>query len=179
MLWKKRDKAGQVWIETVIYTLIAFVMIGLVLTFVKPEIEELQDKAVLEQTLVVMEDIDNTILSIKEVQGNKRLIELGIKEGSLKIDGENDTIFFEMESKHAFSQEGEPLDYGGVIVITQSIGDYNRIRLINNYTEEYNITFDGKDSPRTISKSPIPYSLSIANQGEDAAGKIVIDLEIN
>lgn len=32
-----RNRSGQVWIETVIYTLIAFVMIGLVLSYARPE----------------------------------------------------------------------------------------------------------------------------------------------
>ena len=30
-------KEGQVWVETVVYTLIAFVLIGLVLSFAKPK----------------------------------------------------------------------------------------------------------------------------------------------
>ena len=45
------NKRGQVWVETVIYTLIALVMIGLVLSFVQPKIMELQDKATLQQSI--------------------------------------------------------------------------------------------------------------------------------
>ena len=37
-------KRGQVWVETVIYTLIALALIGTVLAFVKPKVEEMQDK---------------------------------------------------------------------------------------------------------------------------------------
>jgi uncharacterized protein (UPF0333 family) len=37
-----KNKRGQIWVETVVYTLIALVMIGLVLAFAKPKIEELQ-----------------------------------------------------------------------------------------------------------------------------------------
>ena len=43
----KRGVNGQVWVETVTYTLIAIVMIGLVLSFAKPKIEELQDKTII------------------------------------------------------------------------------------------------------------------------------------
>ena len=43
------SKHGQVWVETVIYTLIAFALIGTVLTFVKPKIEEMQDSAIISQ----------------------------------------------------------------------------------------------------------------------------------
>jgi len=45
----KSKKKGQVWIETVTYTLIAFVLIGLILAFVKPKIDELQDKALIDR----------------------------------------------------------------------------------------------------------------------------------
>ena len=43
---KRSDKKAQVWIETVIYTLIALALIGTVLAFVKPKIQEIQDKIV-------------------------------------------------------------------------------------------------------------------------------------
>jgi len=68
-----KQKRGQVWVETVIYTLIAFVMIGLVLAYAKPKIEELQDKALIEQSIEMMKDIDSTILRMGGA-GNQRLI---------------------------------------------------------------------------------------------------------
>ena len=37
----KHGIRGQVWVETVVYTLIAFIMIGLVLGVAKPKIEKL------------------------------------------------------------------------------------------------------------------------------------------
>ena len=63
----KRDKKAQVWVETVIYTLIAFIMIGTVVTFAKPKIEEIQDKVILEQSLKLINDINTVILDIKRV----------------------------------------------------------------------------------------------------------------
>ena len=89
-----KNSKGQVWIETVVYTLIAFAILGAVLGFAKPKIEELQDKAVIEQSILMLENIDGIIEEIKTVQGNKREIELGIKKGSLTIDSENDQIIF-------------------------------------------------------------------------------------
>src|SRR4030042_4013421 len=98
-----RSRSGQVWIETVIYTLIAFVMIGLVLSFAKPKIEEMQDKAILQQSTDMMKQIDSTILTIG-ASGNQRVLEIGIKEGTLKIDCQNDKMIFEMESKSIYSE---------------------------------------------------------------------------
>ena len=60
---KLLNTKGQIWIETVIYTLIIFVMIGLVLSFAKPKIEEMQDKAIIEQSIAMMKDIYSNFLS--------------------------------------------------------------------------------------------------------------------
>src|SRR3989339_625134 len=98
-------KRGQVWVETVIYTLIAFVMIGSVLAFVKPKVEEMQDKAIIEQSIGMMEDINTIVLSLVHGgAGNKRKIELGIKKGILMIDGQNNKLIFEIESGNTYTE---------------------------------------------------------------------------
>ena len=53
---KRGKKNGQVWVETVIYTLIAFSLIAAVLAFVKPKIDELQDKAIIEQSIGMIKE---------------------------------------------------------------------------------------------------------------------------
>ena len=114
------DKKAQVWIETVIYTLIAFIMIGAVLSIVKPKIEELQDKAIIEQSISMMQQIDEIIrVLIEGGPGNKRQIELGIKKGVLIIDGEKDKIVFEIESRHAYSEPGANISEGNLIINTE------------------------------------------------------------
>ena len=50
-------KRGQIWVETVIYTLIALVMIGTILAFALPKISEIQDKSTIEQSIIVIKDI--------------------------------------------------------------------------------------------------------------------------
>ena len=173
------EKRGQIWIETVIYTLIAFVMIGIVLSFVKPKLEEVQDKAIIEQSLVIMKEIDGIISEVANTgPGNKRLIEVGIKKGLLKFDGEGDTISFEIESQYAYSQAGEPFDEGGITVVTQTRGNYNLVSLTNNYTEEHNITYSGEDVSRTLTQAPTSYTLSITNMGIEGT-KTIIDINFN
>ena len=77
-------KGGQVWIETVIYTLIAFGLIAAVLAFVKPKIDEAQDKAVIEQSISMVKAVDSLIReTIQGGAGNKRILEISIKKGSL------------------------------------------------------------------------------------------------
>lgn len=167
-------KRGQIWVETLIYTLIAFVMIGLVLYFASPRIEEAQDKALIEQSINIMKEIDNTILNIG-APGNKRLIELSIRKGALNIDGINDVLVFEIESKHTYSQPGEEIYMGNVVVYTEDKGGYNLITLTSNYSEGYNITYEGKDELKSITKSSTPYKLFILNKG---GTKTVINIEI-
>jgi len=171
------NKRGQVWIETVIYTLIIFVMIGLVLSFAKPKIEEMQDKAVIEQSIGMLEDIDNLILLlIQGGPGNKRLIELGIKKGVLKIDGINDKIIFEIEGKYTYSQPGKQISHGNIIAYTEKRGNLNMVTLTLNYQEGYNIKYQEKEELKLINKAPVPYKILISNEGGD---KTIINFEVN
>ncbi len=169
------NKKGQVWIETVIYTLIAFVMIGLVLAYAKPKIEEFQDKAIIEQSISMVKDIDSLILTMGG-QGNQRMISLGIKKGVLKIDGVNDLIVFEMESKHTYSEPDANIVDGNLIIHTKKIGKSNTVTLTRDYREEYDITYQGKDELKSLSKTSIPYKLLISNKGGD---KTIIDIEVS
>lgn len=171
-----RSKRSQVWVETVIYTLIALVMIGLVLSFVRPKIMELQDKTITEQSIGLLEDINTIILSlIQGGPGNKRLVELSIRKGSLRIDGENDKIFFEMESYYTYSEPGKWVSHGDINIYTEKRGEYNLVTLLRDYKQEYNITYQGGDSLKTISKAPTPYRLFISNRG---GNKTIINFEI-
>ncbi|MEK6819672.1 MAG: hypothetical protein AABY03_00550, partial [Nanoarchaeota archaeon] len=75
-----KNNSGQVWVETVIYTLIALTMMGAVLAFALPKIEEIQDKSIIDQSINAMKDINNVILSVVQGgAGNKRIIETNIK----------------------------------------------------------------------------------------------------
>mgnify|MGYP001210057306 CR=1 FL=1 len=157
-------KRGQVWIEVVIYTLISLTLIGAVLAFVAPKIEEIQDKAIIEQSITMMQNIDKTILSIEGVAGNKRIIDLGLKKGTLKIDAQKDEIVFKIESKYIYSQPGEKINVGDLIALTEETGSLNKITLTSNYSE-YDLTYDGKNESKLITHASTPYKLSIENKG--------------
>ncbi|OGI12484.1 hypothetical protein A3K64_04195 [Candidatus Micrarchaeota archaeon RBG_16_36_9] len=180
---KKRKKFfrinnhGQVWIETVIYTLIAFVLIGLVLSFAKPKIEELQDRAIIEQSLSMLKQIDSTILTMGEA-GNQRILELGIKKGNLKIDAINDDIIFELESKSIYSEPGQNISDGSVRIFTEKRTGYSLVTLTADYSENYNIEFEGKEEVKILSKASTAYKLSILNEGEDISEKIILNMSI-
>lgn len=160
-------KRGQIWVEVVVYTLIALTLIGAVLAFIVPKVEEIQDKAVIEQSIVMMQNIDNTILSVESVPGNKRIINLGIKKGTLRIDSQKDEIVFEMQSEAIYSELGQNLsleNIDGGTILTEKEGSSNKITLTINYSK-YDLTYNGKNESKTITKSSTPYKLSIENKG--------------
>ncbi len=160
-------KRGQVWIETVVYTLIAFVILGAVLSFAKPKIEELQDKSVIEQSIKMLEKIDGVIGEIEAVSGNKREIELGIKKGSFTIDAENDLIIFNIESRYTYSEPGLEYQKGDIVIYNEQIGENNKISATMNYTGKYDIKWNNEDKLELLSKSSTEYRVFISNKGGD------------
>jgi len=172
-----KSRLGQVWIETVIYTLIAFVMIGLVLSFAKPKIEEIQDKATLQQSTDMLKQIDSTILTIGSA-GNQRIFDpLTIKEGELKIDGAEDKIIFQMDSKNVYSEPGKIISDGNVKVYTEKKTEFSTVTLTLDYSAKYDIKFDGVDELKTIPSAPTPYKLYIVNEGEED-DKIILNMSL-
>lgn len=163
-----KNKRGQVWVETVIYTLIAFVMIGAVLAFVKPKIEEFQDKAIIDQTISAIENINNVILSVVQGgAGNKRLVEFGLKKGILKIDTEAEKLVFEMDSRYAYSEDGVNVAVGNLLVKTTSKGKIHKIVITMDYSDHYDLRYEGEDTIKLINKAATPYKIAISNDGKE------------
>ncbi|MBU1252535.1 MAG: hypothetical protein KJ905_03765 [Nanoarchaeota archaeon] len=176
LILPRRSRRGQIWVETVIYTLIAFTLIGLVLAFVKPEIEEIQDRGLIEQSIKILEEIDSIVSNIGTA-GNQRVIQLGISKGTLNIDGENDKVFFNIDSRQAYSEPGKTISSGNIDVYTVGVGSAYNVNLTLDYTVGYNITFQNSDSLRRISKASTPYRISISNEGTDSLGDTIINFD--
>ena len=172
------NQRGQVWVETAIYTLIAFVLIGAVLAFAKPKIDEMKDKMIVEQSINMLKEIDNTLRSIG-IPGNQRVVDLTIKDGSLKIDGEEDKIIFEIESQYKYSEEGVEITNDNLKILTLKEGGIEKVKITANYGSDRNLTFDGKDQEKIITKSPTPFKLIIIRKESGEQNRIVIDLKIN
>jgi type II secretory pathway pseudopilin PulG len=173
-----KNRRGQVWVETVIYTLIAFVMIGLILSYARPKIQELQDQAIIQQSTDMMKQIDSTILNIG-AEGNQRILEITIKQGDLKIDGINNKIIFEMQSQALYSEPGKNISDGSVVILTQKETGYNFVTLTLDYSQNYDIQFQGTKTTKTISKASNAYKLSILNSGADTNGKTTLDISLS
>lgn len=171
------NRKAQIWVETVIYTLIAFVLIGLVLAFVKPKIEEIRDSGLIEQSINVLQEI-KLVISGMDDPGNQRIIGLGISKGVLNIDAINNVIFFEIESKYTYSEPGKDISIGGVIARTEKKGELNIITLSTDYNESYDLTYDGREELRSLSKSPTPYKLILLSGEKDVLDRTKIDIRL-
>lgn len=160
-------KRGQVWVETVIYTLIAFSMIALVLSFAKPKIEELQDKALTERAIASLTEINKKLTEVTQGgAGNKRLIPLEIKKGSLIFEGEENEIYFTLESSYAYSQPGTELQVGSILAKTETLGSEYFIELKLNASKYYDIQFNEEEKKEVLEKAGVPYKIFITNKGK-------------
>lgn len=159
------DKRGQVWIETVTYTLVAFVLIGLVLSFAQPKIESLQDQAVIDQSFTILKQID---LKINEVDdfgvGNKRKLLIEIRKGAIDINATNDSITFGINGKFMYSQPGQPYSENGFDILTTEFGRDFFVSIGKTY-ENINITYNGEEVSKTLPRSASAYTLFITNNG--------------
>ena len=95
-----KKSRGQVWIETVIYTMISLTIIGALLYYGVPKIEKMQDQAKIESSIDMMKQIDLTVMDIKDTPGNLRMVETKLKKGYIIIDGKEDLLIFKMEGKY-------------------------------------------------------------------------------
>ncbi len=160
-------KRGQVWVETVIYTMIALILIAAVLAFVKPKIQEMQDQAVVKQSISLIKQIDSAIAGVLNgAPGTRRGIELNINKGTLRFDGKEDAIIFEIESSLVYSEPGTTITDGNVAILTENKGDENLITLNRKYDSlKYNLTVDNLDEVKSLNPSSTAYKVYISNLG--------------
>jgi len=171
-----RGKRGQVWVETVIYTLIGLAIIGIVLGIAKPKIEEKKDEITIEQSIDSLEKINSKILEVKATPGNRRTIELSVKSGTFSINMDEDKIYWDIDSSFEYSEVDIPVQVGSVLVKTTGVDPW-KVRLEEDPL--VSIIFGSFDSGiKVFTPSPTPYKLTVENTGElSSEGKTVIKFE--
>jgi len=157
------EKKAQIWIETVIYTLIGLTIIGILLGVAKPKIQEMQDKSIIEQSINAMQELDLKISSVQGTPGKRTSIkQLKISKGELKINSAEDKITWEIESSRQYSELNIPIKIGSLNITTLS-GNPWKIKIEAPYS--YNITFEEKEQLKTFQPAPSPYVLFFENKG--------------
>lgn len=162
--FSKNTKRGQVWVETVIYTLIAFVVLGGVLAFAKPKIEELQDESAIQDSIKMLEKMDKKINEISPTTGNKRKLGLSVRKGSFLIDSKNNSLKFNIETSYQYSEPGRTVNQGDIKIMNTQVGEKYRLNATLDY-ENYNLTWSGENKKELLSSSPTEYQIFVSNEG--------------
>jgi hypothetical protein len=164
MIFKKKS---QVWIETVIYTLITITIIGVVLGIVKPAIDQGKDKTAITQSIDTLNGIDAKINEVKYAPGNSRNLGLKITRGKLIIDGIDDRIMIIIDdSTYQYAEINKKINEGNIVIETGKKNNKYNITLSLDYGDKFNITYMGKSNIQTIQPSPSVYNLLVINRGK-------------
>lgn len=170
---KKIEKRGQVWIETVIYTLIGLTVIGILLGFGKPKIDSMKDKVLIEQTIDSLNNINAQIYDA-DIPGEKRIFGLKVAKGTFSIDAVNNKIIWTLLSSYKYSELDEPVNSSNMQILTTKGNPY-QISLSINYPN-FNLTYGSAEVLKSFEASPAQYSLIVENK--PSVGGTNIDLLI-
>ncbi len=177
---RKRNKFGQVWIETVLYTLIGLALIGLVLAFALPKITNAQDKIIVQQTISSLKNLDQTINNVlSSGEDNVRQYEISFKRGEFYIDGESDEIYFLIKDlKEFYSEKDFIVKDGRVEIISRGEEGNVEVELKLNYENYANIKFNGEDKIERINMAATTYNFFVSNEGRDSGTYETINIRL-
>jgi len=170
-------KRGQVWVETVIYTLMGLAIIGILLSVSRPKIEEMKDKLVIEQTIESLNAISNKIYEVQIAPGNKRVLSLKVTKGTFYINSSANKIGWVVESNYKYSEFDSVVPLGNMEIVTRDGNPY-MVHITMNYG--INITYNDKEDYVKFEGSPSPYDLIVENMGPSSGSNVArIDLSIS
>ena len=167
------DKRGQIWVETVIYTLIGLAIIGLVLAGALPKINAKKDEVVIGRSIEALGHIDEKVYEVSKAAGNRRVVNLDIKRGYLIIDPEEDTISWTLDSSFPYSEIDRTVPFGNMNITTTDDAGYEvELKIGYNVDLRYDNQISGE---KQFDVAPTPYRIVIENVGKNEAGDIVVD----
>lgn len=170
---RRSNRRGQVWVETVIYTLIGLAIIGLVLAGALPKINAKKDEVMIGQSIEALGHIDDKIYEVSRAAGNRRVVNLEIRKGALIINPAEDTISWVIDSSFAYSEVGQTVPFGNINVTTTEKGDF-KVELKLGY--KVDLRFEDDDvREKRFDVAPTPYMLVIENVGKNNDGNIKVD----
>jgi hypothetical protein len=166
-----KRKRAQVWIETVIYTLIALSLMAMLLAFAKPKIDGVKDRMLIEQTIDSMNKIGEQIGEVQIAPNNKRVLTVKINKGKLEILPQADSLSWVLDSSYKYSEIGRDSPIGNLHVLTTGKGPYN-VRVYSNYST--NITYNGDEKGFSLEASPTPYTVIVSSI--TSGGSLIVDI---
>lgn len=172
-------KKGQIWVETVLYTLIGLALIGLVLAFVTPRIQKAKDELVVEQTIESLNVFDEKINAILEGgAGNVRNIDFTMRQGEFVIYPRDDEIRFVLKNlKKPYSEPGEHIEIRRMDLLTEEEQKTFSVTLTLSYEDIADLTYDGGNAEKQFNAASTPYRFSIENKGVGGGSLEIIDIK--
>ena len=164
-------KNAQVWIETVLYTLIGLALIGAALGFIMPKINESRDKVSVEQAVNSLSILDEKITQTMDSgAGNRREYDFTMKKGEFYINSINNNVTFALSGfSKPYSEPNSEISIGRVSLITKQVQNGYAVYLTLNYHAD--IVYKWKDENQKFGPASTPYKFLIENNGT------VIDIE--
>ena len=167
-------KRGQVWVETVIYTLIGLAVIGLVLAGAMPKINAKKDSLAIEQSIEALTAINEKIYEIQRAVGNKRTVSLDIRKGYFVIDAEKDSLSWTIDSSFPYSEIGMWTSVGSFQVMTTGEEKPYSVEILSEYSFDIRYNNEAVGQKR-LDAAPTPYNIVLENSDKED-GKIVINI---
>lgn len=180
------NKRADVWVSTVIYTLIGLAIMGVLLSVVNPKIQEMKDSFTVKQTIVALGDFDDVIQDIvQKGAANKRLYELHLSEGNFMVDCENNALEWNLpDSKYMASEPSKPgepekpYESGNIIITTVEQNDVYSVTLKIDYSYlDFTFGEEQSNEKKTLQPASTPYSLYLENKGS-YEGLRVINIQL-
>lgn len=163
---KERDKKAQVWVETVIYTLIGLAIIAILLAVVRPKIAETQDRLAIEQTIESLNNINKQVYSVSDVAGQRRIIDLKVSKGRFVIDAQKDVLYWVIDSRYRYSEPGIGIQSGDLVITTnEKVNGYD-VEVKIDYKDKEDIRYNKNNEVKILDYAPSAYRISIENLGE-------------
>ncbi len=161
-------KKGAIWVSTVLYVLISLTILSVVFSVVKPKIDEARDRAIVEQSIIMLNDLDNAVKLASQSTGTQLKREVKISNGDLFFNtrnGMNNVTFILKQTNLKYSEIDSEITSGNLAILTkksaQESGKYDLYITLK-------IDISGKEIYSEISQlspSPFPYSVFIKNNG--------------
>jgi hypothetical protein len=173
---------SQIWIETVIYTLIGLVIIGVLIAIANPQIEKIKDRSVLKQTMDAMDIMDTKISEVEQSAGAVGIVNFKISKGKFLIDGENNNLLYTLEdSRLEFSEVGEVIKEGNLLITTEKHGNRFNVIIKRDYSSLIDIVVAGNsDAKKLLQPGAVSYKIYIENKGQDTVDSLTkIDFKVD
>lgn len=168
-----KNNRGQIWVETVIYTLIGLSVIGILLAVATPKINEMKDRLRINEAIDILSAIDSKINEVKVAPSNIRYYDLTIAKGKVILNASANTLTWIIETNYKYSEPGTLYPLGELNILTTGDGYYT-VSLERKL--DFDLTVNGLDTgAKTLEVASRPYSLAIKNTGS-YSGNLRIDI---